>query len=291
MLRICIGFFFIAAGAAPDGALEWKWKENDEFWVEVATDYDQKTTIGEKEQKRRESFRGVFQLTVQKVADGGPTLSVKVHQFDYSGDRTKPVAEKMEGATFEVTLDRQLTITGMNGLDKVAREVPGAATTGEARLKFHQTIAETMNRYWLTDLLLAMPGKATKPGEPWEQKSVLDIPPMGRVAMNRTLKDDGSATHDGNNVRKIAVDVKFEWIPSNVEGGFLPFKVEKVETKKSDCTTTALFDPEAGRLVKSSSTQKYTLAMKMLFGGAVQDVETERDQTQELRVLDKNPLK
>jgi len=291
MLRLCVLLCLLAGVGTPDAALEWKWKENDEFWVEYATEYDETIAIKEKPQKRHETFSGVFQLTVGKVTDGGITLSVKVHKFDYTGETTKPVAEKMAGATFEVTLDKHLDITGISGLDKVAREVPGAATIGEARLKFHQTMAETLNRYWLNELLLAMPDKAAKPGEPWEDRSVMDVPPMGRLGIHRTLKDEGSTKDEGKDLRKIAVETKFEWTPSQGEGGILPFKIQKVETKSSEGSTTALFDPEAGRLVKSSAKHKYAFALKVVFGGALLDIEIDRDQTQELRVLDKSPLK
>lgn len=291
MLRLWIGFCLAATFSAPDAALEWKWKENDDFWVEYASEYDEKTLLAGKETNKHETFNAVFHLTVQKVVDGGSTLSVKVHKFDYSGEQTKPVTERLPGATFEVTLDKALAITRISGLDKVVREVPGAETSGEARLKFLQTVAETTNRFWLAELLLAMPNKATKPGDQWEQKSAMDVPPMGRMVMLRSLKDEGSVNDGGKDLRKIAVDMKFEWTPTPGDGGILPLKFEKIETKRSEGSTTALFDPEAGRLVKNSSKQKYVLALKLAFGGAVQDVDLEREQTHELRVLDKSPLK
>jgi len=291
MMRLCFSLCLVVGVGTPDAALEWKWNENDEFWVEYSNEVDEKIKARGAEQKKHESSSGVFRITVGKVTDGGPTLSVKIHKLEYSGGQPSPVADKMPGATFEVALDKKLAITGMSGLDKVAREVPGAATAGEARLKLLQTIAETMNRYWLSELLLAMPNKPTTPDEEWEQKSVMDIPPMGRVGMLRTLKDGGTEKNDGKDVRKIAVDLKYEWTPSPPEAGGLPFKVESVETKRSEGSTTALFDPEAGRLVKSSSKRKYTFAVKLAFGTAIQEIEIERDQTHQLRVLDKNPLK
>jgi len=292
MLRLWTGLLLLAAVAAPDVPLEWKWKENDQFWVEYASEYDDRNTIGGGDQKAHETVRGVFQLTVQKAeADRSAILGVKVHKFVFSNLQAKPLTEKLEGSAFEVTLDPQLAITRIAGLEKVVQSLPGSEGMDKNQLKFLQTILESMNRYWLTELLIAMPNKATKPGDPWEQKSTLNIEPLGQLMMHRSLKDGGPVQDGGRELRKITMDVKFECTPFKGEDKLLPFKVEKMEMKRSECTTEATFDPVAGRLVRSASKQKYAMHLKLDIGGTIREGDNEREQTHEVRVLDRSPLK
>jgi hypothetical protein len=292
MLRLWTGLLLLAALAAPDLPLEWKWKENDQFWVEYASEYEDRNTIAGAEQKTHETVRGLFQLTVQKAeADRSATLGVKVHKFVFSNLQAKPLTEKLEGGAFEVTLDPQLNITRIVGLEKVVQSLPGADGMDKTQRKFLQTILESMNRYWLTELLIAMPNKATKPGDQWEQKSTLNIEPLGQLIMQRSLKDGGPVQDGGKELRKITMDVKFECTPFKGEEKLLPFKVEKMEMKRSECSTDAAFDPAAGRLVKSASKQKYTMHVRMDIGGTIREGDNEREQTHDVRVLDKSPLK
>lgn len=277
---------------APDTPLEWKWKENDQFWVEYASEYQDKNTFGGAEQKSHETVNGVFQLTVRKAnADRSATLGVKVHKFDFSNAQAKPLSEKLTGSDFEVSLDPQLAITRIAGLEKVIQALPGAEEMDKNQFRFLKTIVESMNRYWLTELLIAMPNRATKPGDQWEQKTTLNLDPLGLLIMQRSLKDAGPVQEDGKELRKITMDVKFDCTPSKNEDNVLPFKIETMEMKRSECTTAATFDPAAGRLVRSASKQKYAMHLKMDIGGTAREGDNEREQTHEVRVLDKSPLK
>lgn len=285
-----LGLFLLAAAA--DEPLEWKWKENDQFWVEYSSEYEDKSSLAGEGPKQHESVRGVFHLTVHKAnRDGNVTLSVKVLKFNLSNLQGKPLAEKLEGSTFEVALDARLAITRISGLEKVVKALPGSENIEEAQFKFLQGILESLNRYWLTETFIAMPNKATKPGDQWEQKSTLNIEPIAQMIMHRTLKDGGGVKEEGKDLRKITMDVKFEVAPYKGENRLLPFTIEKVEVKKSECATTAYFDPAAGRLFKSASTQKYAMRLKMDVGGTAREVDTEREQTHSVRIVDKSPLK
>jgi len=293
MMRCWTALLLLTAVAAPDTPLEWKWKDNDHFWVEYASEYQDKNTFAGAEQKQHETVAGVFEITVVKAnADRSVTLGVKVHKFDFSNVQAKPLAEKLRGADFDVSIDPQLAITKISGLEKVVKALPGADEgLDKNQLKFLVTIVESMNRYWLTELLIAMPNKATKAGDQWEQKSTLNLDPIGLLIMQRSLKDGGPVQEDGKELRKITMDVKFDCTPSKNEDNLLPFKIETMEMKRSECTTVATFDAAAGRLVKSSSKQKYEMHLKMEIAGTPREGDNEREQTHEIRVLDKSPLK
>jgi len=281
---------FLAGAAAPDAPLEWKWKEGDSFWVEYSTEFSDKSNISGQDLKQNEKINAVFQVGVQKASADGPTLSVKVHQFKFSNPDAQPLADKLQGSTFEVGLDAQLAVVRMSGLEKVVLALEGGETLSKGERKMITGILEAMNGYWLSELLIAMPGKPTKPGDRWEQKSVISLPPIGQLVMSRSLKDDGAVQEGGKDLRKISLDVKFAVEPYKGELD-APVKIEKIEVKKSDCTTTAFFDPAAGRLVKSESRQKYSMHLTMQLEGKNQEADQERDQTHRIRVLAESPLK
>jgi len=292
MMRSWTALLLLTAVAAPDTPLEWKWKENDQFWVEYASEYQDRNTFAGAEQKQQATVSGVFEVTVRKAnADRSVTLGVKVHKFDFSNPSAKPLAEKLTGADFDVSLDPQLAITKIGGLEKVVKALPGADEMNPNQFKLLVTIVESMNRYWLTEFLIAMPNKATKTGDQWEQKTTLNLDPLGLLIMQRSLKDAGPVQEDGKELRKITMDVKFDCTPSKNEANVLPFKIEKMEMKRSECSTVATFDAAAGRLVKSASKQKYAMHLKMDIAGTPQEGDNEREQTHDIRVLDKSPLK
>jgi hypothetical protein len=292
MLRSLTAFLLLAAVLAPDAPLEWKWKENDQFWVQYASEYHDKNTFAGAEQKQQATVKGVFQITVQKAnADRSAVLGVKVHKFDFSNVQAKPLADKLSGADFEVSVDPGLTITKIDGLEKVIKALPGADEMDKGQFKFMVRIVEGMNRYWLTELLIAMPNKETKAGDQWEQKTTLNLDPLGLLIMQRRLKDAGPVQEDGKELRKITMDVTFDCSPSKNEDNVLPFKIEKMEMKRSECSTVAVFDPAAGRLMKSASKQSYAMHLKMDIAGTSREGDNEREQTHDIRVLDRNPLK
>ena len=292
MVRTCVVLLLLAPLAPADEPLEWKWKENDQFWVEYSSEYEDKNNITGVEVKQKDNVHGVFHVTVAKVnPDRSLTLSVKIHKFAFSNLQAQPLTKFLEGSTFEVALDPQLAITRMSGLEKVVKALPGSEEMDKSQSQFMQTLLESMNRYWLTEMLIAMPNKATKPGDQWEQKSSYNLDPLAQLVMHRSLKDGGTAQEDGKELRKITMDVKFDCTPYQGESNVLPFKIDKLEMKRSECSTTAHFDAAAGRLVKSSSRQKYAMNLQFKIEGTARGGDMERQQTHLVRIFDKSPLK
>lgn len=288
MLPLLVLTWTTAAAQAGE-PLAWKWKEKDQFYVEYSTEFKETAKLLCNDIKQEEKLSGLFRITVKESLKDGVVLEVKAEKFDFTNLQAKPLIDEMKGAEFEVVLSDKMEILRIKGLDAVIKKVPGSDQLDKKSFNFLLTMLEGLNRTWITEAFLAMPNKEVKEGDSWGQRCVIDLPPIGTLTSRRTIKDAGAAKVEGVDMRKLTTVSTFSFAPFKGEDNILPFKIEEIEIKDSNCETTTYFDPAAGRIHKSETKQKYSTLMSLNVNGMKVEGKSEREQSHLVRFHPKKP--
>ena len=197
--------------------------------------------------------------------------------------------------TINVPKDKPITVTKVEGrqafLDKL--------TTANQPMKplLDQILSDDALKQMATPTFAALPNKEVAKGDHWDATSTLDMGPIGKYVNTFTYTFDGPNTGGKDDAEKkwdaISVTTKLTYTPpaDTTQSNGLPFKIKSADLTSTDAKGNVYYDPDKGRVVKSTMNLKLGGTLSIEIGGQATPVKL--DQTQETTVdtSDKDPTK
>lgn len=275
--------------AAADEPLRWKFAPEQTFYTEEAVELQQTVTAKGQPHRHAPSRTTVLGFRVTEILpDDAVRLEVTIEAMTATGDGGSPeFFERLRGATFQVTLDRDRRIVKFDGYDDFIKRAAGGDDQ-QARVYRQILPAETLKAS-IGQLFTLLPGKDVPRGETWTQTVTVSLGPLGGLALTRTLTNEGSDTLDGQEAVKLPFTATARYQPAADTAGTLPFKIIKTDLNFKDISGTAWYDPQAGRLLRLDSQMTLDGTLTLQTGADQQDMKLEQHQTMRLRVLDMKP--
>jgi len=279
----------LAMPALGQTTLEWKFKAGEKFYVEEVNDVKQNISIIGKDIKQNTKITTISSYTIKSVEGSEVVLDQKIESVDVKstgdnlGGQMDKLFEKLQGATFQVTL-KDGKVTKLKGYeDFIKKLADGDETTG----KFAKMLmSEETFKKSISDLFGGLPSKSIKQGDTWSDEATVPFGPLGSF---KTSKDVTYKEKDKDGVL-LTYKSKMSYIPPKGEGalgGLL--KIVKGNIKSDTAKGSILFNPDRGRLVRAtfSMTARGSMTVEVMMNQL--ELEISADQTTTTRVLDKNP--
>jgi hypothetical protein len=275
--------------------LRWKFKEGDTFYVEEKVSTRQTVKVrGSAQVQQLEQTRVSRFKVLKAAADGGAVLeqkieSVKVTPYGAGIKADASSVRRMEGATFQITLDARQRVTRFEGYKKL---IDALAKDNEDVAKvFRAVLTEQAVRRPVEALLGFTPEKPVARGQSWQVKSDVPFGPLGTLHLvdTYTLQAEEQVEKD---VVKVTVSSAATYsAPEGPAGGNFPFKVISGDVKVKEAKGSLLFNVATGRLVQRE-VQRVLRGVFTLAASEQTRIEEEVEQRQSsaARVLDNNPL-
>jgi hypothetical protein len=273
-----------AGSGAAQVKLEWKFKEGDKFTAKVVTSYKGKVILNGDTQDQEAENTTVFTFTVLKKTKDAFVLAEKIRsvKITSSGGTTGfpqiPLARKWQGARFTITLAPRGEITKFEGYAAALKQV---ANNNENVIRHLRSLfPEDALKQAAAAVFVALPNKETKKGDAWERPAKCYLPPWGTLeAANRYL-DDGKVKQG----ERITMTAAMKYVAPAGSGAELPFKVVSGQLKAEPAKGTIVFDPAAGRLVRSETKLQFKGGLVFTTEGKNTAIHLEQEQTVVIRL-------
>jgi hypothetical protein len=276
--------------------LKWKFEKDKVFYQKMTTETKQtmKVMNNDVNQTQKQTFwfswkpivvekdKVVLEQTIDNIAMdidiGGSKISYDSTKKE--GAANNPLGDffkALQGSKFKVTLDpNKWVVTDVEGRDEFLKKL--TAANPQMKPLLEQILSKEALKEMAEPTFAVVPEKegATE----WKKETNLEMGPIGKYKNTYTYKIDGM---EGKLV-KIKVDAALEYkAPSDQAGqGGLPFKIKSADLKSSNAGGVILFNPEKGRVEKS--TMKLELKGKLSIEIGGQQTTVDLSQTQESTV-------
>jgi hypothetical protein len=265
-------------------AVEWKFKEGDTFYLQTVTKSSQKMKALNKDMNLDMEQTLVLGFKVEKKEpDGSVVLKETVEGLLIKSSTGSAEAdEKLQGATFTITLNPKMEVTKFEGYEAFIKRLTSGNDEDEKKIRAIIS-EETMKQSAKLAFSTYLPDRPTvKPGDTWNPKKVdLPLGPLGTIETNSSYKYDGKGKLNDKEFDKISFisAVKYR-LPK--EEGNQPFQVTKGDLKSKDTKGVIYFDSAEGHLVEMEATMPLEGALTLSSLG--QPVEATLDQKQDIKV-------
>jgi hypothetical protein len=296
------------AAAAPAGkaSLKWKLEKGKPFYQKMTTSTDQNMKIlnSEPKQTQKQTFYFSWTPVEQKGDDWiikqkieGVTMDIQIGGTTINYDSNNAAAsannplgeffKALVGAEFTLTLDtKNQKVTKLEGRDEFIKKI------GQANPNMQQLLSSILSEQALKEMaeptFAAIPNKEVAKGDKWTKENTLDMGAIGKYTNTYTYTFDGTE----GKLDKIKVDTTLKYTPPDdkASGAGLPFKIKSADLKSTNGTGTVLFDPEKGRIEKSTFKLDLTGELNIEIGGQTTKVELKQTQETTIETSDTNPL-
>lgn len=286
---LCLAAWNARGGEAV--LLKAKWRAGERSFVQMTNEQQTKTKVPGQEKPITQDISMVFYLIVEVTgaAEGGGykvaieysdiavdmTMQGQTFAFDSrkEGEQTQdpnnPMAKvlskvfgSMVGGRFLCTLGPDGKITKVEGVKEFAEKVLNANPNPQAR----QMVAGMLNEDMLKQNFAAnlehqwLPEKPVKIGDSWTHEQKLPLGPLGNLAIE--LKYTFTRWESIEGVRCVALEFAgtMAGTPPKAQQ---PQAQMRFNSFDGSLDGTTWFDPEAGQMVKSTTTQDMQMNMTM----------------------------
>ncbi len=280
--------FVAVAPAAEPAALHWKLDPKTPFYVRVKSHKKDDRRKDEQHVVTEYDLELLYRIRLlEKKADGSNVI-----EFYIQSVRHRPVGGSetvqlrvMEGKAVRVTLDADMNVSGMEGLDAI---VPAGGFPGQQAAAEKAT--RSMFEGWLEPLFFPLPATPIHQGQSWTRQHEHEQPWLGRWKRKTTFTDRETIREAGREVHRLTVntDVSLSG-PVPVPPGS-PYEEPTGELKGSTSTGVILFDPAVGRPVRIERTSFLHTVCTMKYLGQTHTDENRQDETFNIQILDIDPL-
>jgi hypothetical protein len=287
----------LAACCVPASAqvtLSWKFVKGGKFYQETTTTLKQTTKIRGQEAMQDLEHVTITSFTVKEVnQDGTIVLEQKIESIRTSGkpEVSSGVAnllQEMQGASFTITLSRDLKITKLEGYEELLKRV---ARDDPATLKVVQTLMSRETLQNATEEAFAfLPKEALRPGKSWERKMTAALGPIGTVTGTHTYTYVGPKTVGGKQLQEVAIEAQLSYQPPRGDAGLLPFQISKGELQVQSGKGVLWFDNHLGRLAQSEMKMRLHGTLTIVAMGQEHTLVMEQDQSVKIRITDDPPM-
>jgi hypothetical protein len=297
--------------ASPDkSTLVWKFEKDKPFYQKMTTTTKQDISVMGNKVSQTQTQTFYFSWTPEKQ-DGdtwvlkqkieGVAMEIDIAPNKISYDSTKdttannPLGEffkALVGSEFKISVsmpkDKEITITKIEGRDEFLKKL------GNANPQMQPLLNQILNEKALIEMaaptFAALPNKevdSNADSKTWKRTSVLDMGPIGRYENAYTYTYDGK---DDKKLDKIKVETQLTYKePADGGGvGALPFKITKAKLESKLSTGTILYNPDLGRIDKSSMKLELDGDLEIEIGGQKTMVKLSQTQESNVESAEKN---
>jgi hypothetical protein len=260
----------VTRSGLAQGKLEWKFKPGDKFSAKMATSYKGKVVLHGETHEQEAENNTVLAFTVLKRNGDSFVLQAQVQSVKVtsSGGSTGfpqiPLAGKWRRATFRITLALDGEITRFGGYEAALKQIAGNSETVIKRMR--SLFPEDYFKQLAGAVFTPLPKGEIKKDGAWELPVKVYLPPWGRFEGTARFADQGKAK-EGERIHMTA-GLKYVAPPANAIDA--PFKILSGELKAEPARGTFLFDPVAGRLIRSETKVQFKGAL--VFGSEDQKI-------------------
>ena len=249
---------WLCGSALSAQELAWKFTAGDKWLITHTNETRSTTTVNGKATKDRMQTEVDVRWTIDAVNDGTAQVTQQITRLKLltnseagsdllydSADPEKPTGPAKDVAVaVQPLLDAKISCT-VNAKGEVAQitgadKLPSAANSGGKSNGWVLNLLEQPLAY--------LPGKATKVDETWQRLRQLELP-LGQFEQTQDFK------LIGHNAEKSTADIALN-VAMKLKSGS-----SKTVVKSQEIQGTMTFDPTAGRLRESETTQRLSTSM------------------------------
>jgi hypothetical protein len=294
--------------AAPAGkvSLKWKLEKGKTFYQRMTTKTDQNMKILNSEPKQSQNQTFTFSWTPEKQDGDNWILKQKIEgvsmdidiggtKISYDSSKESSVANNPLGDFFKALVGSEFTVT-LNTKEQKVTKIEGrdefVKKLSNANPQMQQILSQILSEQALKEIaeptFAAIPNKEVAKGDTWNRENNLDLGPIGKYTNVYKYTFEGL---DGK-LDKIKVETTLKYVPPDEKtaAGGLPFKIKSADLKSTNASGTVLFDPEKGRVERSTFKLDLTGELNIEIGGQTTKVELKQTQETTVETMDSNPL-
>lgn len=255
LATLSLALAWLCGSALSAQELAWKFTAGDKWLVTHTNETRSTTTVNGKTTKDRMQTEVDVRWTIDAVNDGTAQVTQQITRLKLltnseagsdllydSADAEKPTGPAKDvAAAVQPLLDAKISCTvnarGEVGQITGADKLPSAANSGGKSNGWVLNLLEQPLAY--------LPGKATKVDETWQRLRKLELP-LGQFEQTQDFK------LTGHNVEESTADITVNVVMKLKSGS------SKTVIKNQEIQGAMTFDPTAGRLRESETTQRLT---------------------------------
>ena len=305
------------APAADKANLIWKFEKDKTFYQKMTTETHQtmKVLTNDVTQTQKQTFDFSWTPTAQNGDDWTVTQKIVGVQMDIdlggskiTYDSTKTEAQNnalgdffkaLVGSEFKLTLnmpkEKQITVTKVEGREDFLKKLTSA--NQQMKPLLDQILSDEALKQMATPTFAALPNKEVAKGDTWKATTTLDMGPIGKYENTFTYTYDGKNTDAKDDAEKkwdkikVATELKYTPPDEKAQSGGLPFKIKSADLTSKDATGTIYYDPDKGRIARSTMSLQLNGKLNIEIGGQATEVKLDQKQDTNVETTDKDPTK
>jgi hypothetical protein len=198
--------------------------------------------------------------------------------------------DKLQGATFTLTLNPKLEVTKLEGYNDLIKKLAGDDANVLKTVK--SILSEELLMKSAKEAFAFLPAKQVKEGDTWGKDHTVKMPlgPLGTLETTSLYKYEGKGKLNDKEYDKISFTTTVEYSAPKEDQG-LAFKVTKGELKADNAKGTIYFDNTTGRLVQYEMTLNLTGTLTLSINNVPLDTKiTKQEQSVKVTLLAENPI-
>jgi formylglycine-generating enzyme required for sulfatase activity len=287
-----VALFLAAPLAAAESPrpIAWRLREKDQFYVQWS--FLQQTTshLNQLHSETMEDGRAVLHFRVLKrKPNGSVELEMQVRSVAARavGKAVPPLPVRLEGAVVRLTLDEDMALQRVDGLDDVLVRLAGPATAETEPLRAQ---VEQHLRYWVDNIFYPLPGKALAGGQTWEASRRTPLAGIGSEKRQMTFTVAGEETIDGRRLRKVPFTTLSRFLHDEPEDPGILNRRPRPEVTFQKQGGTLYYDAVAGRVARAQTDDYIKGEGSGRLRGEPVDLTVEVHLATTLRLTDYDPL-
>ncbi len=292
-LRCVMSVFLIVGGLAAPAAgqvtLEWKFNQGDTFLLESVSSFKQTLTTQGKESKQDFEMIAVLGFTVKERNDNGVVLEQRIEHLSAKSGGTgvtdEKVVKQLIGATFTITLSPKMEITKFEGYDQLIKRLAGDETVQQT---IKAVLTEDAMKKSVREALAFLPGKPVEKGAKWEVKSEEPLGPLGTLTRTIQYTYAGPDKFEGKEAHKITFTGSVTYAVPKADAT-APIQIAKGKIEADGLKGTIFFDAAAGRLLASETQMRLKGDLTLTISGTTIETKMQQELTNKTRLLGQKP--
>lgn len=274
----------------PDAlSLKWQFKKDDTFIYETTSRLTQSVRVKDQEFKHDIVHTAVMKYTIQSVeADGSIKLQLLIETMkalnpdgtNASGNNA--IFNQMQGITLTMKLNPAFQVTDLEGYDLLLKKLAGDDPS--LRRVVHAMFSEEHFKQSVQQAFGVVPQKEVPAGFQWNRKSVTSLGPLGTVQVDLQMTAVGLEDVESKKLARINYKPTLNYQPATTEASNPEMSIIKGSVKLLEGEGVAFFDPQAGRLFRSTLKLKLTGELTARISGQEVPVQFDQTQTIEMRI-------
>jgi formylglycine-generating enzyme required for sulfatase activity len=242
---------WLVVGAAPAAEpLAWRLKDNDQFYADWSFLQMARTRVNDAQSGSMEDARVVSHFRVLRAdPSGGLVVEQRIAQVQCHamGKHLPALPAKLEGAVLRVTLDAQMNVRKIEGLEELANGLV-AVHAGAADVAATREHLESQARFWLENVFYPLPGRVVARGESWRRDSSRPLAGIGTERRQETFTLAGKQDDCGRSLERITFTGVSRIAYEGPEEAGILNRRPRPELKRQEQQGTLAYDAAAGRL-------------------------------------------